>query len=421
MTSFRKYDVAVINTVALNGGDAAILDAVIESVCHSLKKTKDDIVILDRNHSVVEKYMPAYHFSSPGFEICRSKRRGAAGKVRTLLSVAYLLLLAGYFRLFGMPSSSRPSSAKTYLRILSNCQAVVSTGGTMFVDRYSIFPKFLEVLISFILGKPIYLYTQSFEPFEKVHNRLMMAFIFKVSKLIMVRGEKSFDVVSNALGKTDKAYQLADVVFRFRRNNRPAFTKRLVYISVRPWTYADPTQIHRYRLAMSALARHLVIKMDRDVVFVSTCQGIPEYHINDSEEASAILKMVGNEAAARVSVNSDYHSPSELMDLFASSELVIGTRLHACILAMCARTAVLPIAYEDKTYEVFGRIIPGSRILGYATLDADQLIAEVDSILADRINYIKRLDYGVQAEQEDSLRSDGLLAMYHQGNVVCAA
>src|SRR3546814_6657409 len=61
-------------------------------------------------------------------------------------------------------------------------------------------------------------------------------------------------------------------------------------------------------------------------------------------------------ARSRVRVDDRFHTPEALRDRYAGYDMVVATRMHAAILALCAGTPVMPLAYEFKTAELFGRL-----------------------------------------------------------------
>lgn len=401
------YSTVIINSVALNGGDAAIMEAVIESVNTAFPEDAGSIIVLDRDSRSSRKYFPDITFGTPGFEI----GRGTSGIVTFLQSVKLLLkaILRAHFPQWASPHLSPEEAA--YFKAIRASKRVVSTGGTMFVERYSLYPKFFEILVARIFGKDVFLFTQSFEQINRIHNRIMMKFIFSVSKCIMVRGEPSRQTVLEMGDYGFKCYVLADCVFRFYRTEAAPETDGTICISVRPWKHARSENAQeRYRQEIVRLCTMIADAYPSRIVFVSTCQGIPEYNLHDDEEADVIWSMLPEATKMRASVDHRFRRSGDLMDLFSKSELVIATRLHASILALCARVPVIPIAYEHKTHEVFSRVAPNIFVSDYDTIDADVIYAEVKRVKEGRSRLLKEIERNLALECRDSRRADTLLA-----------
>jgi colanic acid/amylovoran biosynthesis protein len=97
----------------------------------------------------------------------------------------------------------------------------------------------------------------------------------------------------------------------------------------------------------------LVRERGAEVVFLSTCQGVPEYLYDDSQVADRIRQGLDLDVQRAVSVDHDFHSPTALMQTLRGFDFAISTRMHMAILGLCTGLPVLPIAYEFKTHEVY--------------------------------------------------------------------
>jgi colanic acid/amylovoran biosynthesis protein len=403
-------DTVIVNTVALNGGDAAILDAVIDSVGSAFPDERGSVLVLDRDAAAASKYYGGIAFSSPGFEISRSQHKGFVGRAITIASTVLLMFQAILYAKLGIRTFRARSDVGRYFEIMSNAKRVISTGGTMFVERYSIYPKFFELAVAHIFNVPFFMFTQSFEPFRKPYNRLMMRLMLKYAQAVMVRGEESKSAIVQLTDDPSKIVVLADSVFRFAEGAGVYANRGLVCISVRPWSHASVEQIAAYRREMAQLCTVIVRELNLSVMFVSTCQGIPEYNVHDDEEARLIWQILPDDVRAHVEVDGRFRRKDELMDLYSSADAVIATRLHACILALCAGAAVIPISYEHKTHEVFGRIYPEAKVFDYETLQSDAVFKVLRKVLSDREEYLTHLMAGVIEERKSSRLADDILA-----------
>lgn len=404
--------VLVANAVSLNGGDAAILDAVVASI-RAAAGENTDIVVLDRQADVSQSLYPAYRFHPGAFETCR--RLGASGglaKAAALLRMVNLLVAALVLRLTGWrwPVSE---AQRTLLDHYRTSVAVVSTGGTMFVEKYRLLPKAAEIWLAYILKKPVALFTQSFEPIRKPGNRLLMRSVLRRARLVLVRGQESYDEALRLGAIPGRTVALPDAVFRFYQPPRPRASRRQPHllVSVRYWPYArggDAARAH-YRSQIATFCTAAANELDARITFLSTCQGVPQYPVDDSAEAEEIRALCDADVRGRIEIDAGFHRPVELMRTFGAADAVIATRLHACILALCAGTVVVPIAYERKTQEVFGRLCPGETVQELETLDARTLLASVRQALDDRVKAIDSLTGPLINEAEESRRADMLL------------
>jgi colanic acid/amylovoran biosynthesis protein len=159
-----------------------------------------------------------------------------------------------------------------------------------------------------------------------------------------------------------------------------------VAISVRSWPYLETGVAGqlRYERAIGDLCRRLVREHGAEVEFVSTCQGVPEYWTDDSEVAARIAGSLPPDVRAHVAVDREFHRPDELLARLATFPVVVATRMHAAILALCGGAAVVAIGYEDKTAEVFGELGLGRWVLPMEGIDPAALISLVDDLLGQR-------------------------------------
>jgi colanic acid/amylovoran biosynthesis protein len=131
--------------------------------------------------------------------------------------------------------------------------------------------------------------------------------------------------------------------------------------------------MERYSAAFASLTEHLVYQYDAVVTFLSTCQGVADYH-DDSRLASAIAATLPDDVRCRVTVDSTFHTPSELMEYLREFDWVVATRMHLAIMALGVGVPVLPIAYEFKSIELFRGLGYERDILTMDTLTPKSLI-----------------------------------------------
>jgi colanic acid/amylovoran biosynthesis protein len=111
----------------------------------------------------------------------------------------------------------------------------------------------------------------------------------------------------------------------------------------------------RYYAAVAAAVERLVTARGARVVFISTCQGVPEYGHDDSQVADRVFYALPEAVRPEVEVDSAYHHPAELRALLGQCDAVVATRMHAAILAMLGGAPALAIGYEAKSRELFAR------------------------------------------------------------------
>ncbi|MBA2665306.1 MAG: polysaccharide pyruvyl transferase family protein [Bradymonadaceae bacterium] len=386
--------ILITNTVVLNGGDAAILQSIMEVL---RKEFGEDtrFVVFDSQPEVAQRYYPEIDFRKLLYY-----RAGWAPRVaRNVLRPVNLrrFALAARLRQRGLEALARELLTDEELRDLKEYETadlIVSTGGTYLVENYDLMHRVFDFEIALITGRPLVFYTQSLGPFKNKANRRTLARIFNRASLVLLRDELSrrhlleIGVAANKLHvSADAVFALADPHRKPRRASKPSAKRPLrVAISVRDWVHFVGTDreqgMANYREALVAATAYLVQTHGAEVTYVSTCQGIAEYWTHDSRVAHAIVDTLGPTTRSKVIVDEAFHTPEQLVELLSGFDLVIATRMHMAILALVAGTPVLPIAYEFKTAELFGRLGSGRWIQDINTIEADEFVELLAALLA---------------------------------------
>lgn len=207
------------------------------------------------------------------------------------------------------------------------------------------------------LERPIVLFPGSYGPFAGIHQAMARR-ILNRCQVIMVRERLSAERLQELHLSHPAVEVTPDAAFAFRDDGRGAASiaslmgrlnpdgRPLVAISAKPHHFpnlSDPTRRWRdYIAALASVARMLVDEFGAAVVLVPQSVGSAG---EDRDAGRAVAQLAGQ----GVTSIEDEMSPYQLAALYGRSELVIGTRMHANILAMAAGTPVVAIAYEHKT------------------------------------------------------------------------
>jgi colanic acid/amylovoran biosynthesis protein len=193
----------------------------------------------------------------------------------------------------------------------------------------------------------------------------------------------------------------------------PTQIKR-VGISVRRWSFFKggdgDAGMKRYSAAVARAAEWLVRTLGCEITFISTCQGIPEYHYRDSEVADEIFAQIADASLrSRMRVDSSFHNPVELQAILSQFDLVIATRMHMAILSLCVGVPVFPIAYEFKTTELFTRLGMGQWVMPIEDAADDKLSVMLEDFIRNLPARRKALFEGVEEERKLALSAGTLL------------
>jgi colanic acid/amylovoran biosynthesis protein len=173
---------------------------------------------------------------------------------------------------------------------------------------------------------------------------------------------------------------------------------------------ADPNKgMSDYIDGICRLARWLCATYDCEILLISTCQGIPEY-LDDSAVAIEIAKrLTGTLPGGKVRVDREFHDPRDLQKILAETDLVVATRMHMAILALCAGIPVFPIAYEFKTAELFARLGMGKFVMPIESIRGDNTLELARDFLAELPSIRRPLFESVERERKLALTAEPLL------------
>lgn len=374
----RAKRIAIINTVACNGGDAAILSAIVEQVRTVWPRCV--ITAYDSQADAAARYHDWISFDYSAYRAA-SRERGVAWIRRTRW------LCGAWLRGCGWPragAATAHAADRRRLARLARSDVVISTGGTYLVETYGLRPRFFEFLAVRLLRRPTVLYTQTMGPFRRRFNRSGMRPVLRAARLVFVRDDASRAIALGLGAAPASTHVVPDVVFgaadeqsATRLAAAHIDQEPRLCISVRdlkPFTRADPAASSRYERAVARLAAHLVRERGATIDFLSSCQGIPEYRFDDAAVAARIVAQLPDDMRGDVRVVEGFHTPDELMTMYAGYDAVIATRMHVAILALSAGTPVLPIPYERKIDELFRDLAAPFPIVPATAADGDALI-----------------------------------------------
>ncbi len=385
--------VHVLGSVALNGGDAAIM-AGQEAM---LRRQWPDVTISvsDSDPEAAARYYPQYEFHPflySGIARYRGGRR--IDHLRARLVRAHWFAVAtlhgrGAARIARAVSTSEQSAL---LEPLLSAGVIAYTGGTSLTENYDLKAKLFDLQIAALLGKTLAFLPQSAGPFRRPETRSMLRRIFRAADLVLVRDARSHGYVLDVGAAPARSEVLPDMAFALvvppadwpaRNGHAPKLA-----VSVRSWShFAELTPeegMRRYVEAVQEAVTRVVRDGGARVSFVSTCQGRPEYWTDDSALAVEIAAGLDPDVRSAVVVDREPRTPEELLEHLAGFDAMLSTRLHGAILAVCAGVPTLPIAYEFKTREVWGQLGLDEWVIDIGDVDRDGLADAVTRLLERR-------------------------------------
>ena len=427
----KPLRVLLTNSLTLNGGDAAIVQATMLSLRTAIGE-EVRFTILDRQPDTAAQLFPEFDFQPWPWDVFFPS--SATSRLTRFLHLATLCRAYAAAFLLGrglrrLPKFILKRSEWQLLQEYLEADLVISKGGTYLVEVYNLAPHLFDFRLCLLLRRPLVLAAQSLGPFTQPQTRRSLRKVFQRA-LVFVRDEKSLEHVQ-ALGvngrnlrvSADSAFALADPAVLAAARNRSVSRPMHVAVSVRSWRHFRVADVaagmERYASSIGVLVAHLVRHYDARVTFLSTCQGVSAYSFDDSVVATRIVEALPTDVASAVVIDRNYHSPAELLEELVTFDLAVSTRMHFAILALAVGVPVFPIAYEFKTVELFRRLGMSTPILNIETIDPKQAVEGLDSLIArlpvERAALFDRVE-GQRALAQESAEQIAALLRDRSGN-----
>lgn len=394
--------ILIVNTVMMNGGDAAILQAEIDLLRAAFGESTE-IVIQDDHPHVARQYYPdlkvvgSCYWNIAYAENTFFSRVRRWGRFKRFL-IGARCAARNWSRLANsLLSKYERANVDRYLE----ADLVVATGGTYLVEQYDLAQRIFDMRLALLCERPLIWLSQSLGPFERQDYRQSIRILANSALAVLVRDRRSqrhlvdIGVMPEQIRvAADMAFALGSehaIVKAISRSELPACPR--IAISVREWKYFARrgfiSGMRAYIAAIAALVTHLVCNYGAEVTFLSSCQGVKDYK-DDSKVAAAVVATLDEHVKPRVFINGDFHTPSDLSARLKGFDVVVATRMHVGILALCSGVPVFPIAYEFKTEELF-ETLGYEHIVRIDDMDEDSLVAQFDVFMGTLPSLRKRI------------------------------
>ena len=228
-------------------------------------------------------------------------------------------------------------------------EAIIAAPGGYLNDYYG-FDHTLELLRKAKLaGKKTGVYAQSVGPLS-AESKSKLLYYQQFIDFLFVRDDKSAKLMLQMGYAKDKFQQVEDGAFLLPLNQAVPKVEKLAAISVRAWKHDQRSEEQYIRLVV-AITRQLV-DSGYQVVFLSTCQGLPDY-TNDAIMAQKIFERLSEVRQKKCRVDNNFYPFADFRETLKQYAVVVGTRLHMCILSLLADVPAFNISYEFKGRECY--------------------------------------------------------------------
>lgn len=361
-------NVLITNAVPLNGGDEALLRATVESLLARWPEAAVRVTCNDPERARpllgdLELAADLEHAGRGRAAWIRGRLAAADGALPRFRGRNRLLrpLLAAWTRLPGSRHGREEREERdATLALYRAADVVISTPGGFLHDHYAIEDRLRGLELALELGKTVVVFAQSIGPFWKPPSRRRVRDVLGRVHLLTVRDEASREHLIGCGLDAARVEVTADAAFLWRRLAPELFRPhegpvRRVALSFREWPLGDEGATRSTMAKAAALASALLDEEERELVFLSTCQGVPGY-VDDSLVGRRIVDRLPEHLRARCHVDREHRHPRELIRTLGACDAYIGMRLHGAILSWLGGTPAMGIAYEQKTPEVFRQL-----------------------------------------------------------------
>jgi colanic acid/amylovoran biosynthesis protein len=339
----------ITNSVPLNGGDEALLRALSTALVR--RWPDSEITVLCKDMELCRKQLPDLHLESD------------------------------------LEFANTEESRRNTLACYRAADVVLSAPGGFLHDHYSIEERLQGFEVALQLAKPLILVGQSIGPFWKRQSLKRVRQVLNQASSICLRDQISSQHLTKCGVDPSRIRITADAAFLWHRvapemfKPRSASNIRLIGLSFRVWPLGDQVGLEQTIAKGEQLCRHILRDSNKEILFLSTCQGIPGY-VDDSQIALQIRSRLPHDLQVRCCIDRARYGPMELMRALGQCDAFIGMRLHACILAMLAGVPAMGLGYEDKTEEIFRQMGLESYQIPFTT-DAQSWIEKAVYFLAN--------------------------------------
>jgi colanic acid/amylovoran biosynthesis protein len=344
----------ITNSVPLNGGDEALLRATIAFLTDEFPNCH--IKVLCKDVESCRRYCPDLELGSD-LEFVRPSTVASrlVLKARGILHELVCFPIA--------PRISFASLNKEERGIIDDynfADLVISSAGGFLHDYYDIRQRLIGFEMALSLGKRVVIIGQSIGPFWKWRSMRLVRRALGRLDAILLRENHSLGHLRDSRVDQSRVFVSTDIAFYWRRMAPELYIAkrgpvRRIALSFRDW-HSDGVSVETIVQRAAELCRHLLNRSaDIDLVFVSTCQGVPHY-ADDSAVAKKIVRALPAMLQSRCAIDQRRYAPDRLIWRYSQMDAYIGMRLHGAILAMLGGTAAMAIAYEDKTPGIFATL-----------------------------------------------------------------
>ena len=275
---------------------------------------------------------------------------------------------------------------KALYRAIKQCDLLISGGGSLLQDvtsKNSILYYLGIIWLARRQKKPVMIYAQGVGPIKYQRNRRLTAKILNSVQAITVRDLASRQTLLD-MGVHQAIQVGVDPVLGVNDQNIDGESGRR-YLEEAGWQYDGgptlmmairPWQDGGQRLRELALVGDHFVNRGWQVVL------LPMHGGEDVEESRKIAEIMHQSSI----VLAEDYSPMETLGLLKNSDLVLGMRLHALVMAAVLGKPMVALSYDPKIDSFMQSLRLNDDIISADEVDSAKLIKQLEDVWADKEN-----------------------------------
>ncbi len=234
---------------------------------------------------------------------------------------------------------------------------------------------------------------------QSVTTRFFLSTVLRVAAYRSYRDSRTLEIACTLLARAvqdpivpDAAFSLQDLpapagIPSIAKGRTVVAVSFIVYARPGSWPHEDRTLYERYIAQMAEVISQL---LDRDFSLAIVCSAIDDKGVFG--EVLKHLSEASRAKLARLSYAPEITTWQELVALLQVCDLLIGSRLHSCILGFAARKPVIAISFDPKVEQVMKDVEQTDYLLQIGTFEARDVMDAVDRLTVQRQSVLDHID-----------------------------
>lgn len=398
-----KSDVSVIREILNDEVSISVSTADVQGV-NEMGLPVEAVVptLIDIPYEVADLYAKRSGWTTRGFRY----------KVIALLSLfdvffqMYFSFLSAIMIRLGLKAFYRPE----IMHLMSKCDVIVSCSDENFKESASLLPiraywlatwwsllssKTWIILVARWLRKPVVMFPNSIGPFRTSIGRILSRMALNSCSSVLIRDRASYAIAAE-LGIKSRKVLTSDTALLLKGSNRQRLGKAVVGVCAGLYSKSlSDEKMQEYVSAHVEALDRVIEDLGVSIVF------LPHYVTGFQEDDLSISQMIRGRMRHqdRTSII-EVKTIEEFKSLVGSTDLVVSSKMHPCVLAASSFVPSLCIAYDHKQTEFFSSIGVDQDLLPINDVTGERLYEKIVELWREREERRRLLEARVPVLQQ---------------------